>query len=58
MFASIVYNLLLTVVFGWLNTWAAATGLEETFVTLAIMYGVFGIGGNAMITTWLMRKRK
>jgi hypothetical protein len=45
---NIVFNSLATVVFVLLNIWALNNGLEETFVTLAFLYGTLTIIGNAL----------
>lgn len=44
---NVLLNLVLAAIFVWLNVWALRNGLEETFVTLAIFYGLVVIVGNA-----------
>lgn len=45
---NLLLNVLLTVIFVFLNTWALANQFEETFVSLAIGYGFAVIVGNSL----------
>lgn len=42
------FNILVAAVFILLNSRAVAAGLEETFVALALIYGLIMIAGNAI----------
>ncbi len=44
---NIVLNVVVTVAFVLLNIWALRSGLEETFVALALIYGAVTVVGNA-----------
>ena len=48
---NILFNLLVTAAFVYLNTWALNSGLEETFIALALIYGVIVTIGNALFIT-------
>ncbi|MEZ4519015.1 MAG: hypothetical protein R3C44_20085 [Chloroflexota bacterium] len=45
---NLVLNSLLTILFVYANMWALDAGLEETFVALAISFGIVVIAGNAL----------
>lgn len=45
---NIAFNLLLTIAFVMLDMRALAAGLEETFVSLALFYGLISLIGNAL----------
>jgi len=49
-------NLLLMVVFVWLNNEALKNGLEETFVLLAFIYGIFIVAANAFFVVKFCKK--
>lgn len=48
---NIALNAALTLVFVVLNMWAVSAGLEETFVSFALMYGLLVIMGNAVFVS-------
>jgi hypothetical protein len=45
--ANIAFNSASAGLFVWLNDWALRSQLEETFITLAVTYGLVTIAGNA-----------
>ena len=47
---SVAVNGLLAAAFVSLNSWALGQGLEETFVSLALFYGLLSTCANALIT--------
>jgi hypothetical protein len=47
--ASVAVNGLLAATFVALNAWALSQGLEETFVALALLYGLLSTCANALI---------
>ncbi len=49
---NIGFNLLLAVIFVLLNAWALRAGLEETFVALALIYGLIMVLGNAIFVAY------
>jgi hypothetical protein len=51
-----VMNVILAVVFVMLNSRAARAGLEETFVSLALFYGVIVVVGNALYISFYCKK--
>jgi len=53
---NIVFNGLAAMVFVLLNIWALDSGLEETFITLAIFYGTVVIVGNALYISIFCKK--
>ena len=53
---NIAFNLGLATVFVWLNMWALQSNLEETFVTLAMVYGLLVIGANALFVRYAIRR--
>lgn len=48
----------LGVIFVLLNNWALQNGLEETFISLAIGYGIVTILGNALYIGIFCKKQK
>lgn len=52
---NITFNLLLAIVFVALNSRALNTGLEETFVSLALIYGLLTVLGNAVFVAYARR---
>jgi hypothetical protein len=50
---NITFNTLLAIVFVLSNIWALNMGLEETFVTLAFLYGTLTIIGNALFIKFM-----
>ena len=52
---SVAVNGLLMAVFVALNSWALSQGLEETFIALALFYGLLSIFLNALIVATLRR---
>jgi hypothetical protein len=54
---NIVFNGLVAMVFVFLNIWALDNGLEETFVSLAILYGVVVVIGNALYISIFLTKK-
>jgi hypothetical protein len=53
---NIAFNLLLAIVFVALNTRALDAGLEETFVSLALFYGLISLAGNAVFVAFARRQ--
>jgi len=53
---NIAFNVLVATVFVLFNTWALHTGLEETFIVLAFLYGTVSIIGNALFIIFINRK--
>jgi hypothetical protein len=49
---NIGFNLILAVIFVLLNAWALRAGLEETFVALALIYGLIMVLGNAIFVAY------
>lgn len=49
-------NMTLMVVFVWLNNWALSRMLEETFVVLAMGYGLISVLLNAVYLAWANKK--
>ncbi len=45
---NIAFNSLITAVFVWFNMWALDNGFEESFISLALFYGMVVIIGNAV----------
>ncbi len=45
---NIVLNVVVAMAFVLLNVWALGSGLEETFVALALLYGLVTVTGNAL----------
>lgn len=45
---NILMNLIFIAAFVWLNNWALAQQLEETFIALALLYGVIVFSANAL----------
>jgi len=43
---NVLMNCIFMVLFIVLNNWALQNGLEETFISLAFMYGVVAVGAN------------
>lgn len=54
---NILVNCIITVAFVYLNMWALENGLEETFITFAICFGVVVIVFNAIYISKLSRKK-
>jgi hypothetical protein len=52
---NIGFNLLFAVIFVILNTRAVSAGLEETFVALALIYGLVMVFGNAIFVAYSKR---
>lgn len=52
----IILNFFIAVVFVLLNNWALEQSLEETFIFLAIIYGVTTIIINASFVSRLLKK--
>ena len=50
-------NVVFALVFVFLNNWALQSGLEETFVSLALIYGIVVIAGNALYVLALGKRR-
>ena len=53
---SILINAIIAIVFVFLNHLALQAGLEETFVFLAIIYGIATIITNAIYVIFVLRK--
>lgn len=49
-------NLIATVIFVALNNWASQKGFEETFIFLALSYGVVTVIINALFVAMVHRK--
>lgn len=52
----LVVNIFLASLFVYLNSRALAQNLEETFVSLAVMYGIVAIVVNTGLVYWGSRK--
>ena len=50
---NILLNLVFAVIFVYFNNWALRNHLEETFVSLAVIYGCTVIVGNALYISLL-----
>jgi hypothetical protein len=57
-FLNIAFNTLLAVVFILSNMWSLSMGLEETFVSLAFLYGALTIIGNAFFIAFIWHDKK
>ncbi|MFO7697734.1 MAG: hypothetical protein R6X16_11360 [Anaerolineae bacterium] len=55
---NMLLNVVLAVVFVMLSNRALANGLEETLVSLAVVYGLFVILANAMFTALVAGRRQ
>jgi hypothetical protein len=55
---NIAANTFLAVIFVLLNIWAVNMGLEETFVALAVLYGIATIISNAFFITLIWPKKR
>jgi len=44
---NVLMNFIIMMIFIFLNNWALKTGLEETFISLALIYGVLVMITNA-----------
>lgn len=59
---SILLNALIAIPFIYFNGWALQQGLEETFVALAVCYGLVSIVANAafvaLASVWPQRSRR
>ena len=55
---NVLMNIVFTVVFVLLNNWALRETLEETFVALALLYGLLVIIANAVYVGVLARKAR
>lgn len=55
---NIGFNLLLAAVFIILNSRAVNAGLEETFVALALVYGLIMVLGNAIFVAYAHKQPK
>jgi len=55
---TVIINTLLAIVFVSLTIWAFNTGLEETFVTLALLYSFVTVVGNALLTAFFEKTKK
>jgi hypothetical protein len=53
---NVLLNLAFATIFIWLNNWALRNQFEETFVSLAMFYGVAVIVGNAAYIVFACRK--
>lgn len=51
-------NGVFAIIFVLLNNWALQNGLEETFISLAIGYGIVTILGNALYIGIFCKKQK
>lgn len=49
---TVAVNSVLALVFISLTMWAFNTGLEETFITLALLYGLVTVASNALLTAF------
>lgn len=49
-------NLVITIAFVLLNNWALQNNLEETFISLALLYGIAVIAVNAIFIFVLGKK--
>jgi hypothetical protein len=45
---NILMNLVFSALFLFLNNWALQSGLEETFISLALFFGIVVIAGNGL----------
>ena len=54
---SVTASVVLAVIFVWLNMWAVQPRLEETFVTLALFYGLLTIVVNAVFMSLAVKQR-
>lgn len=53
---SLLMNLALTSLFVWLNSWALRSQLEETFIALAVGYGLATTIANVLYPSQLFSK--
>jgi hypothetical protein len=55
--ASVTASVVLAVIFISLNMWALQAQLEETFVSLALFYGLITVALNALFVGLAVRQR-
>lgn len=53
---NILMNTILTVFFVALNMWALSNNFEETFVSLALFYGIIVVTANAIFVLIVFKK--
>ncbi len=49
-------NFVLMIIFVFLNNWALKTDLEETFISLALIYGIIIVIANAIFIAKFSKK--
>ena len=53
---NVAFNFGLAIVFVGLNMWSLQSGLEETFVAFAVLYGLLVIAANALFVRYAIRR--
>jgi hypothetical protein len=53
---NILMNFVFTVVFIFINNWALQNNFEETFVSLAVIYGAVSLITNALFVAKFLKK--
>lgn len=56
LFINLVINSVIALSFVLLNIWALENNFEETFIFLALFYGIVVIAFNAMFTRLVLKK--
>ena len=55
-FKNVLMNFVLMIIFVFLNNWALKTDLEETFISLALIYGIIIVIANAIFIAKFSKK--
>jgi len=53
---NVLMNFVLMIIFVFLNNWALKTDLEETFISLALIYGIIIVIANAIFIAKFSKK--